>query len=147
MEPPFRIFEKQYQAGNEKLYLKQKYDTASLFNIASRMFAVMTRYDSIDAEPDKKGRVRPKMRKPNSSTLNSLRPNLFNGGIFFIGKSDYSKAYTLLDQYVSAAEMPISNLTTIPQKTRTCQRLLIGLLIADTSSTMRKGASQHLFGS
>lgn len=67
----------------------------------------MTRYDSIDAEPDKKGRVRPKMRKPNSSTLNSLRPNLFNGGIFFIGKYDYSKAYTLLDQYVSAAEMPI----------------------------------------
>ena len=103
----FESLKKQYQAGNEKLYLKQKYDTASLFNIASRMFAVMTRYDSIDAEPDKKGRVRPKMRKPNSSTLNSLRPNLFNGGIFFIGKYDYSKAYTLLDQYVSAAEMPI----------------------------------------
>lgn len=103
----FESLKKQYQAGNEKLYLKQKYDTASLFTIASRMFAVMTRYDSIDAEPDKKGRVRPKMRKPNSSTLNSLRPNLFNGGIFFIGKYDYSKAYTLLDQYVSAAEMPI----------------------------------------
>lgn len=103
----FESLKKQYQAGNEKLYLKQKYDTASLFNIASRIFAVMTRYDSIDAEPDKKGRVRPKMRKPNSSTLNSLRPNLFNGGIFFIGKYDYSKAYTLLDQYVSAAEMPI----------------------------------------
>lgn len=103
----FESLKKQYQAGNEKLYLKQKYDTAALFNIASRIFAVMTRYDSIDAEPDKKGRVRPKMRKPNSSTLNSLRPNLFNGGIFFIGKYDYSKAYTLLDQYVSAAEMPI----------------------------------------
>lgn len=103
----FESLKKQYQVGNEKLYLRQKYDTASLFNIASRMFAVMTRYDSIEAEPDKKGKVRLKMRKQNSNALNSLRPNLFNGGIFFIGKHNYSQAYTLLDQYVSAAEMPI----------------------------------------
>ncbi len=103
----FESLKKQYQAGNEKLYLKQKYDTASLFNIASRMFALMTRYDSIESEPDKKGKVKFKMRKQNSNTLNSLRPNLFNGGIYYIGKQNYSKAYTLLDQYVSAAEMPI----------------------------------------
>lgn len=103
----FESLKKQYQAGNEKLYLKQKYDTASLFNIASRMFALMTKYDSIEARPDKKGKVKFKMRKQNSNTLNSLRPNLFNGGIFFIGKQDYSKAYTFLDQYVSAVDMPI----------------------------------------
>lgn len=103
----FESLKKQYQAGNEKLYLKQKYDTASLFNIASRMFTMMSRYDSIEAEPDKKGKVKLKMRKQNSTTLNSLRPNLFNGGIFFIGKQKYSQAYTLLDQYISAAEMPI----------------------------------------
>lgn len=103
----FESLEKQYQTGNEKLYLKQKYDTASLFNIASRMFTVMTRYDSIETKPDKKGKVKLKMRKQNSNTLNSLRPNLLNGGIFFIGKQNYSQAYTLLDQYVSAAEMPI----------------------------------------
>lgn len=103
----FESLKKQYQAGNEKLYLKQKYDTASLFNIASRMFTVMTRYDSIEAEPNGRGKVRLKMRKQNSNTLNSLRPNLFNGGIFFIGKQNYSQAYTLLDQYISSAEMPI----------------------------------------
>lgn len=103
----FESLKKQYQAGNEKLYLKQKYDTASLFNIASRMFTVITRYDSIEAEPNGRGKVRLKMRKQNSNTLNSLRPNLFNGGIFFIGKQNYSQAYTLLDQYISSAEMPI----------------------------------------
>lgn len=103
----FESLKKQYQAGNEKLYLKQKFDTASLFNIASRMFTLMTRYDSIEATPDKKGKVKLKMRKQNSNTLNSLRPNLFNGGIYFIGKQNYSQAYTFLDQYVSAAEMPI----------------------------------------
>ena len=103
----FESLKKQYQAGNEKLYLKQKYDTASLFNIASRMFALMTRYDSIESEPDKRGKVKFKMRKQNSNTLNFLRPNLFNGGIYYIGKQKYSLAYRLLDQYVSAAEMPI----------------------------------------
>ena len=103
----FESLKKQYQAGNEKLYLKQKYDTASLFNIASRMFALMTRYDSIESEPDKRGKVKFKMRKQNSNTLNFLRPNLFNGGIYYIGKQKYSLAYSLLDQYVSAAEMHI----------------------------------------
>jgi hypothetical protein len=103
----FESLKKQYEAGNEKLYLKQKYDTASLFNIASRMFSLMTRYDSIEAEPDKNGKVKLKMRKQNSNTLNSLRPNLFNGGIYFIRKQNYSNAYTLLNQYVNAAEMPI----------------------------------------
>jgi hypothetical protein len=103
----FESLEKQYQSGNEKLYLKQKYDTASLFNIASRMYTAMTDYDSIDALPDKKGRVKLKMRKQNASTLNTIRPNLFNGGIYFIGKQNYKQAYALFDQYISAAEMPM----------------------------------------
>lgn len=103
----FESLQKQYQAGNEKLYLKQKYDTAALFNIASRMFTAMTDYDSIDALPDKKGRVKPQMRKQNANTLNTIRPNLFNGGIYYIGKQNYKQAYVLLDQYISAADMPM----------------------------------------
>lgn len=103
----FESLQKQYKNGNEKLYLKQKYDTAALFNIASRMFTAMTDYDSIDALPDKKGRVKPKMRKQNASMLNALRPNLFNGGIYFIGKQNYQQAYALLDQYISAADLPM----------------------------------------
>ena len=93
----FESLQKQYKAGNEKLYLKQKYDTAALFNIASRMFTAMTDYDSIDALPDKKGRVKPKMRKQNAATLNTLRPHLFNGGIYFIGTQNYQQAYALRD--------------------------------------------------
>lgn len=63
----FNALRGQYEQGNEKLYLKQKYDTASIFNIASRMFTAMESYDSIDAMPDKSGRVKLKMRKQNSS--------------------------------------------------------------------------------
>lgn len=114
----FESLQKQYQAGNEKLYLKQEYDTASLFNTASRLFTAMTDYDSIDALPDKKGRVKPKMRKQNANTLNTLRPNLFNGGIYFIGKQNYQQAYVLLDQYVSAAEMPMFKAYNYPAEDR-----------------------------
>ncbi len=103
----FESLRKQYDQGNEKLYLKQKYDTVSLFNIASRMFTVMESYDSIDAMPDRKGRVKLSYRKDNSALLNTLRPNLYNGGRFFILKQKYEDAYRLLDQYLNTAEQPL----------------------------------------
>lgn len=98
---------KQYEQGNEKLYLKQKYDTASLFNIALRMFTDMESYDSIDARPDKKGRVKLKYRKQNAALLNSIRPNLYNGGAYFIRKKDYKAAYAFFDKYIDAANQPL----------------------------------------
>lgn len=103
----FESLQKQYDSGNEKLYLKQEYDTASLFNITSRMFTYMESYDSIDALPDKKGRVRPKMRKDNAAKLNLIRPNLYNGGIYFLSKQDYDDAYHFFDQYIGSADEPM----------------------------------------
>ena len=50
----YQSLQKQYEAGNEKLYLKQKYDTAAIFNLTKRMFAVLETLDSVDAVPDKK---------------------------------------------------------------------------------------------
>lgn len=103
----FESLKKQYDQGNEKLYLKQKYDTVSLFNVASRLFTVMVAFDSIDAMPDKKGRVKLTYRKDNSALLNTLRPNLYNGGLFFIMKQRYDDAYRLLDQYLNTAHQPL----------------------------------------
>lgn len=103
----FEALHKQYEQGNEKLYLNQKYDTASLFNIASRMFTAMESFDSIDSQPDKKGKIRPKYRKENSALLNSLRPNLYNGGTFFIIKHDYDSAYYFFNQYIESAYQPL----------------------------------------
>ncbi len=103
----FESLRKQYASGNEKLYLKQKYDTASLFNIASRMFTVMASYDSIDALPDKNGKVNPQHRRDNGNLLNSLRPNLYNGGLFYIRKQDFASAYHFFDQYIETARQPL----------------------------------------
>ena len=103
----FESLRKQYAAVNEKFYLKQKYDTVALFDIASRMFTVMASYDSIDAMPGKDGKINPQYRKDNSALLNSLRPNLYNGGLFFIRKKNFPTAYNFFDQYIETANQPL----------------------------------------
>jgi hypothetical protein len=47
----------QYAQANEKLYLKQAYDTAAFFNITKRMYTVAETLDSLDMQPDSKGRL------------------------------------------------------------------------------------------
>ena len=103
----FESLRKQYAAVNEKFYLKQKYDTVALFDIASRMFTVMASYDSIDAMPGKDGKINPQYRKDNSALLNSLRPNLYNGGLFFIRKQNFPTAYNFFDQYIETDNQPL----------------------------------------
>ncbi len=97
----------QYEQGNEKLYLKQQYDTASLFITNHRMFLAYEAMDSIDALPNKKGKVEPKFRKRNAAYLDGYRRNLYNGGIYFIGKQKYSTAFNMLDTYINCAEQPL----------------------------------------
>lgn len=103
----YQAQKKQYEAGNEKLYLKQKYDTASLFNATRRMFATLESLDSIDATPDKKGNIRLEYRKKHAEELDRCRPNLFYGGMFFMRKKEYSTAYDFLDTYIDCAKQPL----------------------------------------
>ena len=66
----------QYEKGNEKLYLKQKYDTTALFNNAKKLFLIYESFDSIDALPDKKGKVQLKYPDNHEQIQNPMRPNL-----------------------------------------------------------------------
>ncbi len=138
----FESLRKQYEQGNEKLYLNQKYDTVSLFNIASRMFTVMVTYDSIDALPDKKGRVKIEYRKTNSALLNTLRPNLYNGGLFLIRKQKYEEAYTMFSQYLNTASQPLFHSYQYAKKDKTLPAasywaMYCGYKMKDTTKVMR----------
>ena len=97
----------QYEQGNEKLYLKQNYDTAALFNTTKRLFTAMEGLDSVDMQPDKKGRVEFKYRQRNAQYLNSIRLNLFNGGAYFVRKQNYQEAQTYFEQYLDCARQPL----------------------------------------
>ena len=97
----------QYAQANEKLYLKQKQDTAALFKLASQLFTDACSLDTIDAHPNKKGRVVPVYRQRNAHNLMIIRPNLYHGGYYFIMKGNYQEAYHLFSQYIDCARQPL----------------------------------------
>lgn len=103
----FEAVQKQYEQGNEKLYLKQNYDTAALFGNTLKMFRILERLDSIDQLPDKKGHVRLDYRKKHAQLLHSLRPNLYNGGVFFVRKQKFADAYGYFDAYIDCTRQPL----------------------------------------
>lgn len=98
---------KQYESGNEKLFLKEKYDTAALFNIAQRMFLAYNELDSMDAKPDNKGVVTLKYRRSNAAMLARYHKNLYSGGIFYLNHQKYKEAWSIIDTYLSAYEWPL----------------------------------------
>ncbi|MCI6703170.1 MAG: hypothetical protein MR455_07610 [Prevotella sp.] len=106
----FDAVRKQYEQGNEKLFLRQKYDTTSLFIATKKMFYIAEGIDSIDASPDKHGRIRLKYRKKNGEYLQDIRPNLFNGGTFFSQKQDYERAFDFYETYIRTAASPLFTL-------------------------------------
>ena len=103
----FDAVRKQYEQGNEKLYLKQKYDTAQLFNYTRQLFEVALQFDSVEAVPDKKGRMNLDFRKGHKDYLAHIRSNLYNGGIWFLNKQKYQDAYKFFDCYIGCAEQPM----------------------------------------
>ena len=94
----FDAVKKQYEQGNEKLYLKQAYDTAQLFNATRQLFVIAQGLDSVEMIPNKKGKCEFDFRKSHSEYLNKIRPNLYNGGTWFIRKQKYKEAYLFFDQ-------------------------------------------------
>ena len=98
---------KQYELGNEKLYLKQQYDTTAFFSITRKLYNTMSRFDTLDACSNSIGRIQPKYRLKHSIFLNSIRPNLFNGGSFFIHKNDYQTAFNFFSDYLCSAKWPL----------------------------------------
>ena len=71
----FESQRKQYDQGNEKLYLKEKYDTTALFLVGKRMFDTLEGLDSLDRLPDARGKVKLKYRDRSAELLNIYRPN------------------------------------------------------------------------
>lgn len=98
---------KQYELGNEKLYLRQKYDTAALFVTAKNMFSVMEQIDSIETQLNQTQNGKYKYRDKHADYLATYRPNLYNGGLFFIRKQKFSDAYDFLNKYIECANLPL----------------------------------------
>jgi hypothetical protein len=99
--------QKQYAQANERLYLKQKQDTAAFFDLTRRMFIIAETLDSLDMRPDKKGRVNLEYRQKHAELLSGYRVNLYNGGSFFVRKANYNQAFTYYEDYINSSKQPL----------------------------------------
>lgn len=97
----------QYQAVNEKLYMKQRQDTAQFFELTRRLFTVAEALDSLDMRPDKKGKVDIDYRKDNAEQLMKYRPNLFVAINYYIRKNDFKRAFEFSELYMDCARQPL----------------------------------------
>ena len=86
-----------YEQGNERLYLKQKYDTTAFFNDTRTLFTIGERLDSMDSSNRQRG----------AAMLHAMRTNLYNGGIYFIHRSQWAMAYDFLEAYIDCRRQPL----------------------------------------
>ena len=103
----FETVRGQYDQANERMYLKQKQDTAEFFNFARRLFTVAETLDSVEMKPDQKGRVVIESRPKHSALLHQLRPNLFGAGTFHLRHANWQEAYNYLETYIDCARQPL----------------------------------------
>ena len=97
----------QYKLANEKLYLRQKYDTVQFFGLIRKLYQIAEALDSLDVLPDNKGRVRLEYRDDHASQLNLMRRNLYYGGTFQVRKMQFADAYRFFDTYLDADRQPL----------------------------------------
>ncbi len=79
-------------AENEKMYLKQAYDTAGNFNYTLSLFEQILAVDSIERTLPKK-----KYREQHQKLLRHFFPNIKAGADYFYKKKKYSDAVRFLD--------------------------------------------------
>lgn len=105
----YDVLRKEYEDGNEKLYLKEQFDTTDLFMKTKRLFEVANSLDSLEmlSNKDDNGKAKFKFRDDHAAYLNMIRPNLYNGGLFFINKQNYKDAYNFLTDYINTARQPL----------------------------------------
>ncbi|MCR5180445.1 MAG: hypothetical protein K6C30_04430 [Bacteroidaceae bacterium] len=95
------------EAENMKLYLKQKYDTVKFYSSIQQMYTLLEKADSLEQQPDEKGRVRIKHRRSSHDMLLPYRRNLFVGGNWYFRKAQFTESISLFRTFVDAAESPV----------------------------------------
>lgn len=92
---------------NEKIYLKQSYDTVKFFTSTYNIFDYLLRCDEKEQIPDDKGKLKFKYRNKSRIILNRYYPNLRSGGQFFLNKKKYDSAERFFFMYINAAKSGI----------------------------------------
>ncbi|MBO4642477.1 MAG: hypothetical protein J5661_06440 [Bacteroidaceae bacterium] len=95
---------------NQQAFLKQKYDSAALFNTVLSIYDNLILCDSVDIIPNANGNVKLKYRGRTRDMMLKHRRNLLTGGVFFLKKSDWASAYRYFDNYLRTNGNPSDTL-------------------------------------
>ena len=136
------IVRKQYEQVNEKVYLKQPYDTAVFFNTAKKLFDTYYKLDSALINYGVKPDANERIRERNSEYLNTYRINLYNGGLYWLRKNDFKKSKAMLDSYLDCHNQPLfSSLNLVESDSiaplAASRNLYCGYRMQNTSVVMR----------
>lgn len=85
----------------------EPYDTVGLYNAALNAIEDGVACDEFDAQPNDKGKVKPKFHKSNADRLYPIRFHLINGGIYYQGKGNDELAAKFLETYVDSNDYPL----------------------------------------
>lgn len=101
------VIKKEYEIGNEKMYLKSSLDTTCFMNTSRRLFVACLQLDSLDAVPDINGHSAPNHRRRNAEYLAPIRKNIFNGGLYFFKHKQWNDSWKMFDTYLSSRKQPL----------------------------------------
>ena len=85
----------------------EPYDTVGLYNATINALENGVACDEFDAQPNDKGKVKPKFHKANADRLYGVRFHLINGGIYYQGKNNDELAGKFLSTYVDSNDYPL----------------------------------------
>jgi predicted Zn-dependent protease len=136
------VVRKQYEQVNEKVYLKQPYDTAAFFNTAKKLFDTYYKLDSALVNYGVKPDANEKIRERNSEYLNTYRINLYNGGLYWLRKNDFKKSIVMLDSYLYCHNQPLFSSLNLAESDSVAplaasRNLYCGYRMQNTSVVMR----------
>lgn len=95
------------EVENEKLYLKQKYDTAKFYSAIRDMFLYIEMADSVGRLPNDKGVIVRENPRKYRDILKPYRGNLLKGGMWYYRNSKIANAYDYFDLYLNTAKSDI----------------------------------------
>lgn len=86
----------------------EPYDTVGLYNAVINALESGVACDEFDAQPNEKGKVKPKFHKANAERLYPIRPQLINGVIYYQGKDNSENVIRkFLEAYVESNDYPL----------------------------------------
>ncbi len=95
---------------NEKIYLKQAYDTVTFFNSTLQIYDYILKCDKEEQRQLAEEGKKMKYQKDNSETLHSYYANINAGGRYFYTRERYAEAMPYFRYYIDIPRMPIWNI-------------------------------------